>query len=103
MFCLCYEIYYEKIGKFLKSGNKNEDSELGNIFSYSETNKVKNKRIKERYQRERDPEYLYQKIKEDMLKLERLYKDVKYRKEMEEPYFQGYSLSIPKYELTDLY
>jgi hypothetical protein len=38
-----------------------------------------------------------------MLKLERLYKDVKYRKEMEEPYFQGYSLSIPKYELTDLY
>jgi hypothetical protein len=101
--CLYYESYYEKIGKFLKSGNKNEDSELGNIFSYSETNKVKNKRIKERYQRERDPEYLYRKIKEDMLKLKRLYKDVKYRKEMEEPYFQGYSLSIPKYELTDLY
>ena len=90
MYC---EIYYEKIGKFLKSVNKNEDSELRNIFSYSETNKVKNKRIKELYQRERDPEYLYQKIKEDMLKLERLYKAVKYRKEMEEPYYQFPSMN----------
>lgn len=98
-----YESYYEKIGKFLKSGNKNEDTELEDIFSYLEMNKVKTKRIKERYHQERDPESLYQKIKGDLLKLERVYKDVNYRKEMEEPYFQGYSLSIPKYELTDLY
>jgi c-di-GMP-related signal transduction protein len=100
---LYYESYYEKIGKFLKSGNKNEDNELRKIFSYSEMNKVKTKRIRERNQREIDPEYLYQKIKEDLLKLEKLYKDIKYRKEMEEPFFQGYSLSIPKYELIDLY
>ncbi|HSF51524.1 MAG TPA: hypothetical protein VLA74_12245 [Nitrososphaeraceae archaeon] len=41
--------------------------------------KVRIQRIKKRNEQERDPEYLYQRVKEDLSKLERVYKDQKYR------------------------
>ena len=99
--CLYYESYYDRIGKFLKFGNKEEEYKLKSMFYSSRIDKLMSKR-REMDKQERDPEYLYQRIKEDLPKLERLYKDPKYRKEMEEPHFKGYTFSIPRYEFTDV-
>jgi hypothetical protein len=101
---LYYESYYDRISRFLKSQKEEKiENKIDNVFSHLKINKLVYQRIRKRYEQERNAEYLYQRVKEDLPKLEKLYKDTKYKEEMHESYFEGYLTSIPKYELSDLY
>lgn len=104
-----YTSYYDRIGKNSKSEETNEIYNKFNnleriIPNYKLTQRIKNLIIKNDKKEELDPEYLYFKLKEDMPKLEKYFKDPKYRKDLEEDeQYTGIGYTFyENYELIDL-
>lgn len=90
--------YYDKVDRILDPSNTNNNA-FENLLSTSEFNHDIINRFKKREQEELTSEYLYTKIKEDMPKLERFFKDKEYRNELLTSDYHSYE----QYKLTDLF
>jgi len=94
-----YISYYDQIDKFIKNP-KEEIKELRTLSTiYNDLPKSQYKLLMDIREQKRSPEYLFQKLKDDMPKLEKFIIDSKYRKKLENsPYH-----SKEHYELFDIY
>ena len=89
--------YYDKVDRILDPSNSG-DNEFENLLFTCRFNPDIINRYKKREQEELTPEYLYMKLKEDMPKLERFFKDKEYRNLLLTSDYHSYEY----YQLTDL-
>jgi hypothetical protein len=90
--------YYDKVDRIFDPSNSG-DNEFEDLLSTCRFNPDIINRFKKREQEEQTPEYLYMKLKEDMPKLERFFKDKEYRNELLSSDYHSYEY----YQLTDLF
>ena len=92
--------YYDKLDTYLKNSNKKEDEILHNQSSYNFklTNSQDNQLMDDDNQEKYSLASLYQKLKEDMPKLERFIRDDKYRRKLENSFYPYHNP-----ELFDIY